>query len=282
MPNWCFNILKITKDGGDNSEIAKFIDENKPSNCDLLIEYYNKHNEKVKEEKEKKLQDPNYLIDCNFDNELFVNDKECLTFWGTCPRPESENKNWYYWNNNNWGTKWDPCSTMIEIQNDDTVIFTFDTAWSPPLSWLEKTSNIYKNMKFEINYEEPGCNFCGTKIYENGILLMSLDESIDEKKLREFNERKEHIVEEIYNDVCKDDIDKINDLINSNIGSSIYNDILTYCVDILDYDQDGAFEEDESENIIEYDEDHIINIVYFEVKKYCELNNQNQSQYIIP
>ena len=50
----------------------------------------------------------------------------------------------------------------------------------------------------------------------------------------------------------------------------------------LFYDEYGAFEEDESENIIEYDEDHIINIVYFEVKKYCELNNQNQSQYIIP
>ena len=84
----------------------------------------------------------------------------------------------------------------------------------------------------------------------------------------------------IYNDICKDDVDKKTQLICSNIGSPIYNDILIYCVDVLDYDQDGAFEEDESENIIEYDEDHIINIVYFELKKYCELKNQSQN--IIP
>lgn len=277
MPNWCFNTLKITQVGEDNLEINEFINKNKPSNCDLLIEYYNKHNEKVKEEKEKKLQDPSYMIDCNFDNEIFVNDKECLTFWGTCPMPESENENWYEWNNNNWGTKWDPKNSSINEQNDNMVIFTFDTAWSPPLSWLEKTSSLYENLKFEINYEEHGCNFCGTKIYQDGNLEMSLEETINDKILREFNENKEEILEEIYNDVCKDDLEKRTQLIRSNIGSPIYNDILTYCVDNLFYDEYGAFEEDESENIIEYDEDHIINIVYFEVKKYCELKNQNQN-----
>ena len=117
MPNWCINTLTVTQDidinESDNSEIKKFLDENKPSNCDLLIEYYNKHNEKVKEEKEKKLQDPKYTIDCNFDNEQFVNHEECLTFWGTCPRPEFQNEDWYSWNNDNWGTKWDSCNSTI-------------------------------------------------------------------------------------------------------------------------------------------------------------------------
>ena len=46
MPNWCINTLKITLVDGNNSEINDFLQENKPSNCDQLIEYYNNHNQK--------------------------------------------------------------------------------------------------------------------------------------------------------------------------------------------------------------------------------------------
>lgn len=275
MPNWCINTLKITLVDGNNSEINDFLQENKPSNCDQLIEYYNNHNQKVKEEKEKKLKDPNYVINCNYDMEQFVNDKECLTFWGTCPR--IDNDDWYSWSNDNWGTKWDPKNSLIIEQDDNMVLISFDTAWSPPLPWLQKTSSVYKNLKFEINFEEHGCDYCGKNIYQDGNLIMSLEESVSEKILREFNENKDEILKDIYNDVCNDDLDKINDIINSNVGSSIYNDILIYCVDNLFYDEHGAFEEDDEENIIEYDEDHIINIVYFELKKYCEDRNKNQN-----
>lgn len=80
------------------------------------------------------------------------------------PRPLTEEENWYNWNINNWGTKWD-ISPWDWDRNGNTIIMNFDSAWSPPII-------IYDFMHEEgwnvhALYHEPGMGFIGC--YEDGI-----------------------------------------------------------------------------------------------------------------
>tara|TARA_B100000674_G_C37943908_1_gene963948 strand:+ start:1297 stop:2199 length:903 start_codon:yes stop_codon:yes gene_type:complete len=259
MPNWCINRLTISDTECINSsEIERFIYENKPINCKLLNESCKKHNEKVKVEKEKKLKNNNYLIDFNYSEEIIINEEEPLTFWGTCPRPEEEENNWFSWNNNNWGTKWDISDVQIIEKNNNMVILDFDTAWSPPLAWLEKTANIYNKLKFEIEYEESGNDFWGNSIYINGELYSEDNSPLSDRMFSKFCEKKEQYIEEIYHALFKNNIDKLKEISDSKndncigIPDNIYDEISEYCNDIGFY----------YDNVIEY--------VLSEMKEFCQ------------
>ena len=75
-------------------------------------------------------------------------------------------KDWYSWNNSNWGTKWDvavrdedeyPETELIEYKSegeDNWVIYKYNTAWSPAVTILEKLSNLVPNCLLTLEYEE--------------------------------------------------------------------------------------------------------------------------------
>jgi hypothetical protein len=65
--------------------------------------------------------------------------------------------NWYDWRCANYGTKWDADS---DNYGDDYV--QFETAWNPPLPWLEKVAKDYPGLTFRLDYSEEGMQFCGT------------------------------------------------------------------------------------------------------------------------
>lgn len=64
--------------------------------------------------------------------------------------------NWYDWRCENYGTKWDSDS---DNYGDDYVYF--ETAWSPPLPWLQKVAKDYPELTFRIDYSEEGMQFGG-------------------------------------------------------------------------------------------------------------------------
>ncbi len=74
---------------------------------------------------------------------------------------------WYSWNSENWGTKWDACETNVEIQ-DKTVLIGFDTAWAPPIEWLKGASKAHPKLKFHMAYCEGGMGFYGEAIAKAG------------------------------------------------------------------------------------------------------------------
>ena len=72
--------------------------------------------------------------------------------------------NWYDWNCNSWGTKWD-----VDVQDngydssedEEYINLSFESAWSPPTAWLIKVAKDYPDLHFTLEYEEGGCAFKG-------------------------------------------------------------------------------------------------------------------------
>ena len=71
-------------------------------------------------------------------------------------------ESWYYWNLRNWGTKWDVAvvddesypETSMEIVDDNSIMYRFNTAWSPVPEIFEKLSEMYPTLEFQYEYEE--------------------------------------------------------------------------------------------------------------------------------
>jgi hypothetical protein len=75
-------------------------------------------------------------------------------------------KDWYSWNNSNWGTKWDVAvrdgeeysnTELLEYKSeghDNWVVYKYETAWSPAVTILTKLSNLVPNSLLTLEYEE--------------------------------------------------------------------------------------------------------------------------------
>jgi hypothetical protein len=72
---------------------------------------------------------------------------------------------WYDWNVNNWGTKWDVNEPDHEVTNE-TVTTWFDTAWGPPLAFYEHLKEL--GYTVEAMYNESGMGFAGVWTDEFG------------------------------------------------------------------------------------------------------------------
>lgn len=80
--------------------------------------------------------------------------------------------NWYDWNIEKWGTKWDVSTEGLEFTDngDGTAVIEgwFDSAWSPPINAYETFSDDMDNCSLEASYYEGGMDFGGFWSTENG------------------------------------------------------------------------------------------------------------------
>ena len=85
--------------------------------------------------------------------------------------------NWYDWNCEKWGTKWNldsgTSSEFEDRENGLAVIkYNFDTAWSPPDVVIKELAKQYPELKMQLRYWEGGMAFQGRlrlkgrKVYE--------------------------------------------------------------------------------------------------------------------
>jgi len=75
-------------------------------------------------------------------------------------------KDWYSWNNSNWGTKWDvavrdgdewPDTELLEHTSkgdDNWLVYKYNTAWSPAVTILTKLSLLIPNSLLTLSFEE--------------------------------------------------------------------------------------------------------------------------------
>uniref|UniRef100_A0A7S2TFS4 YubB ferredoxin-like domain-containing protein n=1 Tax=Lotharella oceanica TaxID=641309 RepID=A0A7S2TFS4_9EUKA len=68
----------------------------------------------------------------------------------------------------NWGTKWSAREVIVDKSEACQMIYSFLTAWSPPIPWLKKVIEKYPTLNFELEFEEPGMDFGGYYRHENG------------------------------------------------------------------------------------------------------------------
>jgi hypothetical protein len=87
------------------------------------------------------------------------NEKEEGLFNYFLPRPETE-ADWYSWNVQNWGTKWDVNYVNFDRVDDNTIALTFDTAWGPPVALYEHLT-LNTDWYVTAKYFEPGMCFVG-------------------------------------------------------------------------------------------------------------------------
>lgn len=76
-----------------------------------------------------------------------------------------------------WGTKWDACD--VRLNQDRPNSFYFDTAWAPPVEWLEKVAPKYPDLVFDLSFAEPGMDFCGQWALRDCQTLVGWDQSLD-------------------------------------------------------------------------------------------------------
>jgi len=74
----------------------------------------------------------------------------------------------YHWERHNWGCKWGAREIQILDEWDGGVTYEFDTAWAPPLEFLEHVSRDWPQLNFDIEYEECGMGFKGTAKAKRG------------------------------------------------------------------------------------------------------------------
>jgi hypothetical protein len=80
---------------------------------------------------------------------------------------EYKSGGWYDANISWFGTKWDVSYNECQFQfTEDCIIMSPETAWSPPIGFGVRLHEKY-GVNVELQYEEPGCDFCGRTTIEN-------------------------------------------------------------------------------------------------------------------
>jgi hypothetical protein len=170
MPNWVYNSLVVS---GDKSELEKMVAQlNKP---------FDKHFPDTKWNDETKSWDNTPAVQ-HYSNPVFafwniiaptnleayygeekkIADSDALSMIAKIELGFQTGMDWYNWNVRNWGTKWDVAvsddskysNTTMEWTDDDSVMYHFETAWSPVFEALIKLSEMFPSLEFDYEYEE--------------------------------------------------------------------------------------------------------------------------------
>jgi hypothetical protein len=79
--------------------------------------------------------------------------------------------NWYDFHCEEWGSKWGAFDGCMELhQQNETLSLFYATAWSPITGVVKKLIEMYPQLSFKYNYEEPGCAFQGELSGSNGVV----------------------------------------------------------------------------------------------------------------
>ncbi len=87
------------------------------------------------------------------DNDIFMYLRPCIE------DGEWYKENWFSWNCDNWGTKWDGNEVLIGSSDGECIELHFDSVWSPPIALYEYL--VENGWEVRAYYYEEGIQFCG-------------------------------------------------------------------------------------------------------------------------
>lgn len=182
MPNWVFNSLVVS---GDKVELDKLVAQmNKP--FDTF--YHDRGGENAVQHYSNpvfafwNIYSPNpsdfeeyFAVEAKSKSDIPLGDP---MWWAGIMANQAVSKHWYDWNNHHWGTKWDVgvsddskySNTRMERNDDNSVMYHFETAWSAVVDLIGVLSEMYPSLEFDYEYEEE--NGWGGKVeYANGEII---------------------------------------------------------------------------------------------------------------
>lgn len=171
------------------------------------------------------------------------------------------NFNWYDWNLDHWGCKWDACDTSVEWEGDALVV-SFSTPWAAPEEFLEKFAKMYPDVTLECFYFEEQGQFAKQKFWGDAksdcIWNWILDDEKKESIAIDFLTDLETNVDDIFKvvDIKKfideacfevESVDRVREY--ENASGSIYEDDPEQIVELLNNSsKDGEWSYDEDED----------------------------------
>jgi len=166
MANWCENTLVVV---GKKDELEKFKEHAKGENGILDANKFIPYPRELDELYEKEVPIGQQVI-------------ERLKGSGWTPSDYGYNHGGYNWCIENWGTKWNFGEVELVWEEDESLTYSFETAWSPPEPVIKKMGEMFPNLGFELEYSEPGVGFQGLLRIEGGSVVEdSCGDYVDEE-----------------------------------------------------------------------------------------------------
>lgn len=100
------------------------------------------------------------------------------------PRPKDQDENWYDWQCENWGTKWDASINDWNRDGANGIWISCSTPWHPPIALYEFL--IEEGWEVDALYNEQGMGYCGT--WKSGVDDMYEYDSDDLESLEQLTE----------------------------------------------------------------------------------------------
>src|SRR3990167_965357 len=144
MPNWCSNDITVSGSREDLKEFEKWFNEEFYKEGDLNYEAVTPY-------------PIVYWIKDNIKSDIYKSD--------------GYNSGGHDWCNNNWGTKWEGVGCSGLIVRKRSMIFSFDTAWSPSIPITNKLSQGFPNLKFTHKFYECCAGYKGKYTAKGGLCL---------------------------------------------------------------------------------------------------------------
>tara|TARA_R110000824_G_scaffold399220_1_gene604328 strand:+ start:132 stop:854 length:723 start_codon:yes stop_codon:yes gene_type:complete len=161
MPNWCWNNLSVS---GNEIQLRKFVEK---STIDI-----------------EKNDEFSFNGTCPMPNTLNITSGSHLSFIEKIKRYINiklyKHKDWYDWRLSNWGTKWDAAESYINNNDINYFSVSFETAWGPPIAWIDNIQQDFPDLCFELEYEEEGMCFGGRLSAQYEVIWDDLHWDIDQ------------------------------------------------------------------------------------------------------
>ena len=169
MPNYCDDCLIIKGSAKDVKEFHdKYLTKRRKEDGVEEAEKFS-FDKFVPQPERPEDCDPRYVIKHKKDAE-----KRAL-HWD--PREPRKWFDWYEWNINNWGTKWDAFEANFSYRDGDSEIWIWHTtAWSPGVPVYKKVQDQFPNLEVSACWAESGNDFVG---------ILRKDGTIEEESLSE-------------------------------------------------------------------------------------------------
>ena len=146
MPNWVTNTLTVR---GEKESLDKFVAQVGHTHTRKFSRL-----EKVDDKFTTIVEDAEWTGEFCFWN-IHAPDASILDeYHGTARSSEMKTNNWYAWNVDNWGTKWDASVSEVVRDGDNEWRVTFDTAWSPPYPVVVSAAEQHPSLHFFLEWEE--------------------------------------------------------------------------------------------------------------------------------